>query len=143
MAAYVHRLRQWGRRSGFCCHLVGAAEAELHACGTARPPPPLVPGRAALAPCPPVGLEREGDSMQYQQRFEAALRTPDPGQALRALVTELSAEGLSEPEIYQLFEEELLHLRAAGRSAEEDVILDTLDALSGWCHPDARLLPDK
>jgi hypothetical protein len=80
--------------------------------------------------------------MRHQQRFDTALKAPDPGQALRSLVLELSAEGLTKAEIYQLFEEELLHLRAAGRPAEEEPILETMDALSGWCHPDARLLPE-
>jgi len=28
------------------------------------------------------------------------------------------------------------------RETDEDAVLDVMDALTGWCHPDAQLLAD-
>jgi hypothetical protein len=81
--------------------------------------------------------------MDYEQRFEAALKSAEPGRALRSLVLALSAEGVRKEVIYELCEQLLLRLRAASREAEEESLLDVMDALTGWCHSEARLLPDK
>jgi hypothetical protein len=82
--------------------------------------------------------------MIHQERFEKALQSPEPAQALRSLVSQLSSEGFAKGEIYDFFENVLLQLRARGnQAAEEDTVLDVMDALTGWCHPDARLLADQ
>jgi hypothetical protein len=81
--------------------------------------------------------------MTHLQRFEAALRSAEPGRAMRSLVTELAAEGQGKDEIYAACERVALRLREAGREADEELVLDVMDALEGWCHPDARLLPDR
>jgi hypothetical protein len=82
--------------------------------------------------------------MSPLERLHAALRAPAPAPALRAAVTSLGAEGHSKAAIYQLLEQLLLDLRADGATAEQDeeLVLDVLDAVSGWCHPTARLLAD-
>jgi hypothetical protein len=79
------------------------------------------------------------------QRFEAALRSPEPGHALRSLALEFFREGLGKNEIFALFEQFLLDLRGTGNyhTAEEDAVLDVMDALTGWCHPSGELLPDQ
>jgi hypothetical protein len=43
-----------------------------------------------------------------------------------------------------LFEPFLLHLRCRPDldAAEEDAVLDVMDALTGWYHQDAALLPE-
>jgi hypothetical protein len=81
--------------------------------------------------------------MNLEERLHKALRTPNPGQALRLVVLDLSQEGRNREEIYHLFEQFLVRSRARTdfREADEEVLLDTLDALTGWCHPEARLLP--
>ena len=83
--------------------------------------------------------------MLHQERFEAALRSPEPGHALRSLALEVSREGLGKDEIYALFEQFLLHVRSAGnyRAVDEDAVLDVMDALTGWCHPSGELLPGR
>jgi len=83
--------------------------------------------------------------MKHKSRFEKALQAPNAGQALRSLVLELGAEGLTREEVYKVFEEFLLNLRQTEQpnDEKEDLILDTMDALTGWCHPDAQLLKDK
>ena len=76
--------------------------------------------------------------------FEKALQSAEPAQALRSLVDQLASEGYGKQEIYGFFEAFLLHLRHREnrKEAEEDMVLDVMDALTGWCHPSARLLAD-
>lgn len=81
--------------------------------------------------------------MEHQSRFEAAIRASDAGQALRTLATDLSCEGYSRQAIYDLFEAFMLRLRDAGRAPEEEVVMDIMDGLMGWCHPDARIFPER
>ena len=82
--------------------------------------------------------------MTPPERLESALRSPDPGRSLRSLVLELSQEGHTKADIYELLEKLVVQVRARAdyRESDEDVVLDVMDALTGWCHPDAQLLPD-
>jgi hypothetical protein len=82
--------------------------------------------------------------MDHHNRFEDALRQSDRGQALRALALELAAEGNDRQQVYDLFERYLLARRQTGftNDGDEDLLLDTMDALTGWCHPDRQLLKD-
>ena len=70
--------------------------------------------------------------------------SPEPAQALRAVVLRLADEGHARAEIYSDLEHCLLQVRARGDASESDTDanLDVLDALAGWYHPSARLLPD-
>lgn len=72
-------------------------------------------------------------------RIEDALRAPSPTDALSALAKALKSEGMTQAEMYRLFDT----LRAAHAADEvetiHDAILDTLDVISGWCAPNARL----
>ena len=72
-----------------------------------------------------------------------ALRSPEPARALRAAVEDLFRAGHSKEELYALLEGLVLRLRRQPlpREADEDLVLDTMDALTGWCHPSAQLLP--
>ncbi len=79
--------------------------------------------------------------MTVDERLLHALGCPGP--ALRSFVRELSREGHAKAQINQLFEEFLPRLRCRNdyRESEEETVLDVMDALTGWCHPEARLLP--
>jgi hypothetical protein len=83
--------------------------------------------------------------MTHAERLEGALRSPDPTRVLRAFVLELAAEGRRKVDIYALLEQFLLDLRAREdhRESDEDAVLDVMDALTEWCHPDARLLTEQ
>jgi len=73
-----------------------------------------------------------------------ALHSPDPARALRSLIRALSLEGHTKTEIYELLEQFVAQLRTGPgyRAADEDLVLDVMDALTGSCHPDARLLSE-
>lgn len=81
--------------------------------------------------------------MTEQERCELALQTNEPERALRALVLDFAKEGRSKADIYTSLESVLARLRASKASEEqEDALLNVMDALAGWRHPSARLLPD-
>ena len=79
--------------------------------------------------------------MTLDQRIEAALQSKSPAPALRTLVAELKREGHEKGEIIQALEHFLAARRARADIGEEDedTLLDVLDALHGWCHPQAEL----
>jgi len=72
-------------------------------------------------------------------RLQIALQQPQPGLAALELARALRDEGMSQLDMYQLFDE----FRASHASdADEivfDAVLDTMDIISGWCSPNYRL----
>ena len=81
--------------------------------------------------------------MTHEERCDIALQAKEPERALRALVLDLAREGWSQAELYGLMEMVLAQLRARKAGEDrEDAVLNVMDALTGWCHPAARLLPD-
>jgi hypothetical protein len=75
--------------------------------------------------------------------MENALQNPEPALALRAVVRDLAAKGYSKAEIYDLFERLLTQMRSqtGHHASREEPVLDVMDTLTNWCHPDAQLLP--
>jgi hypothetical protein len=69
--------------------------------------------------------------IRSRDRLEAALRSGD----LKEFVDRLRLDGLSQAAIYLVFEAFLLELRATGREADEDAILDSMDYIWGCCAP--------
>jgi hypothetical protein len=86
-----------------------------------------------------------GRKMTAEERLETALHSADPVPALRAEVEGLARQGANRTEIYETLEKLLLRLRSrpAFDEREEEALLDVMDALTGWCHPSAELLPEK
>lgn len=81
--------------------------------------------------------------MTDEERCELALEAKEPELALRALVLDLAKEGREKAEIYTTLESVLGRLRSrGGREEQEEGVLNVMDALTDWCHPGARLLPD-
>ncbi len=79
--------------------------------------------------------------MLYDQELEGAVASQEPMAALRMLVTQLTTEGLSQRAIYELFDTFRADLRVGGRDADEDVVLEVMDQIVGWCSPHVRLFP--
>lgn len=82
--------------------------------------------------------------MITKEEMQDALRAPHPAQALRAAVEGLFRTGRTKEEVYDLLEDLLLRLRKqpVPRESDEDLVLDAMDALTGWCHPSAALSPN-
>jgi hypothetical protein len=82
--------------------------------------------------------------MTPEDRVAKALRCPEPTSVLRAVVQALADEGSSKLEIYGLLEKALVQVRERSEPAEEEeVVLDVMSALAGWCHPSAEIRPEK
>ena len=78
--------------------------------------------------------------MPIDECFEQALHSPDPVGQLRSLALQLSAQGLPTAAIIDRFEATRQQLRSVDREADEDAVMDVLDCLMGWCHPEMKLL---
>jgi hypothetical protein len=83
--------------------------------------------------------------ISMSERLQNVFQSPDPARALRSLVQDLADHGMSRDTIRRLLENNLVHLREGKRPCDraENALSDTLDALSGWCHPMAELLPEQ
>jgi hypothetical protein len=82
--------------------------------------------------------------MIENERCERALQAKEPEVALRARVLDLAKEGQKKEDLYALLENVVARLRAShAPENQEDAVLNVMDALTGWCHPDARLIPDE
>jgi hypothetical protein len=78
--------------------------------------------------------------MTPSERLKIALHSPEPAQVLRSLVLELAMERHTKAQILELLEQ----LRACkdNSEADEEIVLDIMDAVPGWCHPTAALFSD-
>jgi hypothetical protein len=77
--------------------------------------------------------------MPLEECFEQALRSPNPLERLRSLALRLSSQGQDQTEIIARFEEARRQLREASRDSDEDVVMDVMDCLVGWCSPQVRI----
>jgi hypothetical protein len=70
--------------------------------------------------------------MDIDSRFEHALAEPKPSRSLYALAEELKQEGMSQLDLYKLFDRfrEIHHHDTD--ETKYDAILDTMDYIYGW-----------
>jgi hypothetical protein len=81
--------------------------------------------------------------MPIDPSIQEALAGPDSLNKLLLLVKKLQSQGVSNDSILQLFEQVRQQLRAQGREQEEDLIMEVMDFLVGWCSPHMKLKSDK
>jgi hypothetical protein len=74
-----------------------------------------------------------------QPEFEAGLHDAEPLHCLRERVRSLLVEGYSRQGLIAELERFRIVLQDAGREADEDVVLEVLDFLHGWCAPHMRV----
>jgi hypothetical protein len=74
-----------------------------------------------------------------REDFEAALRSDEPEAALRSSVRRLLASGWDRASLIRVLDDFRGVMRQSGREAEEHVVMDVLDALSGWTSPHLKL----
>jgi hypothetical protein len=71
--------------------------------------------------------------------LEEALRSGNPLDALRNLVQAKAAQGYDREKLNQELIDFALELRAVKRERDEDLILEVLDFLAGWCSPHMKI----
>jgi hypothetical protein len=83
--------------------------------------------------------------MTVDERLRAALRSANPAVALRALVLDLAREGQTKAAIYEAMLNFLVRHRQEEdhHESDDDALEGVMDALTGWCHTSAKLLPDE
>jgi hypothetical protein len=73
-------------------------------------------------------------------QFDEALHAADPFGRLREVVRGLLVAGHERAVLYNELQCYVVdELRPDGRDEDEDVVLDVMDCLVGWCGPDMRL----
>jgi hypothetical protein len=97
----------------------------------------LAATRGAWALASPWKLEVvEMDSVQ---QFEKALQGGQPTTCLREVVRGLLAQGYTRQTVLDELETFRRLLQQSGRLEDEDVVLEVLDFLAGWCSPHMAL----
>ena len=71
--------------------------------------------------------------------IEAALASEEPLEALTAEARRLLAAGWDRAAILALLEDVRGALQVAARGADEDIVLQVMDALTGWTGPGAKI----
>lgn len=79
------------------------------------------------------------DISTTKERLEAALREPQPARAVAALAETFKKEGMTQLEMYQLYDEYRAKHQDDADETMYNAILDTMDCIGGWCSPSARL----
>jgi hypothetical protein len=77
--------------------------------------------------------------MTVQDWLAGALCSEDPERTLADAVRGLVAQGMERDAVYEELERLRGTLRETGREAEDDLVLDVMDLLTGWCSPQARI----
>ena len=70
--------------------------------------------------------------------LEAAIKDWDSLNTLRNLLLNQVAQGKDRETLTQELTEFALELRAANRESDEELILEVLDFLTGWCSPSMK-----
>lgn len=70
--------------------------------------------------------------MKQFDDFNQALASARPYEALRSLIKRLLDQGADRNELRLTLESFRVELRAASRDADDDVVLEVLDDLTGW-----------
>lgn len=72
-------------------------------------------------------------------RIDAALNTDSPANSLADLAKAFKAEGMSQHDMHQLFDQHRAKHAGDADETKYDAILDTMDYIVGFCQPGARL----
>jgi hypothetical protein len=73
--------------------------------------------------------------MTIEETVEEALRAVDPLGELRAVVLRLMSEGQDAESVLEMLEDKRRRLCEANRERDEDLVMDAMDFLTGWCSP--------
>jgi hypothetical protein len=79
------------------------------------------------------------DRSAWRHQFEQALAADDGVRSLRGVVVDLLVMGRDRVAVNESLLELRSVLAAGDREADEDVVLDVLDMIEGWCAPGMRI----
>jgi hypothetical protein len=77
--------------------------------------------------------------MSVTDEFNAALASGDGLSGVRAAAQRELQSGTPRERVISELEALRSDLRAVGREADDDVVLEVLDFVTGWCSPHVRL----
>ena len=77
--------------------------------------------------------------MIIEHAYDEALRSAEPLERLRDLVRTRLLQGADRDQLLGDLEDLRSALRAEHRDAEEDIVLDVMDFLVGWCSAHMKL----
>ena len=77
--------------------------------------------------------------MSNAERFNQALTCERPVACLREVVQQLVSQGETRESIYEDLEDFRALLRAGRREEDEDIVLEVMDFLTGFCAPHMRI----
>jgi hypothetical protein len=78
-------------------------------------------------------------AMAITSDFQAALASEEPREGLRQAVAHELEGGTSRENVLAQLEQLRADLRARGREDDEDVVLEVMDFVTGFCSPHMRL----
>ncbi len=73
------------------------------------------------------------------EQLDAALRANQPAECLRELVERLLEQDYDRQKLAAGLESFRDRLRAEGGEGDEDIVLEVMDFLAGWCSPHMAL----
>jgi hypothetical protein len=77
--------------------------------------------------------------MNIEDQLDEALKSEQPLEHLRRIVQGLLAQGQDRDAILKELENFRNVLREMGREEDEDIVLEVMDFLVGWCSPHMKL----
>jgi hypothetical protein len=80
--------------------------------------------------------------MEYQERFEKALASDDPVEALRALALEFASSGAKRHEVFRRFLEFDSYLQDEGRDYHSVLVGDVMDMINQIYRPFNLNIPE-
>ena len=75
----------------------------------------------------------------FREEILAGLKT---GADLSELAVKYKDLGMDKESMYHVLEVLMLELRENKDEASEDLIMDLMDRVVGWCNPDSRIFPE-
>ncbi len=76
---------------------------------------------------------------KIKRRLDDALGSSESEEQLINLVEELKMEGWNQLQVYDVFETYMFSLGEANRVAEEDVVMEVVSYIYGWCGESRKL----
>ncbi len=79
---------------------------------------------------------------EYFLKIEEILLDKQAETRLNEMAKEMARAGASQDEVYRLFDSFRSGLCNAGREKEEDLIMNVMDNITGWCGSHNKIFPE-